>query len=110
MAPGSVSSAVYNALTRSKLLRDVELAFRDATGLSLKLVRSGEPPLRLALGRHENTFCALMATTTSSCAACLEVQRELQCRLARKLVPRGICCFAGMTALAVPAVVGGDHV
>jgi hypothetical protein len=55
-APASVSSAVYNALTRSKLLRDLERAFRDATGLSLKLVRSGEPPVRLALGRHEILF------------------------------------------------------
>ena len=109
-APASVSSAVYHALTRSELLRDVERAFRDATGLSLKLVRSGEPPVRSALGRHENTFCALMATSTSACAACLEVQRELQYRLGRKLVPQEICCFAGMTELAVPVVVGGEHV
>jgi AraC-like DNA-binding protein len=109
-APASVSSAVYHALTRSELLRDVERAFRDATGLSLKLVRSGEPPVRSALGRHENTFCALMATSTSACAACLEVQRELQYRLGRKLAPQEICCFAGMTELAVPVVVGGEHV
>jgi AraC-like DNA-binding protein len=106
-APGS---AVYNVLTRSKLLRDVERAFRDATGLSLKLVRSAEPPLRLALGRHENTFCALMATSAPACAACLEVQRELQRRLGRKLAPQEICCFAGMTDLAVPGVVSGENV
>jgi AraC-like DNA-binding protein len=109
-APASVSSAVYNALTRSNLLRDVERAFRDATGLSLKLVRSGELPLRLAPGRHENAFCALVATSASACAACLEVQRQLQCRLGLKLAPQEICCFAGMTELAVPVVVGGEHV
>ena len=85
-------------------------AFHDATGLSLKLVRSGEPPLRLAPGGHENTFCALMATSASACAACLEVQRELQCRLGLKLAPQESCCFAGMTELAVPVVVGGEHV
>jgi AraC-like DNA-binding protein len=105
-----VSSAVYNALKRSKSLCDVERAFRDATGLSLKLVRSGEAPVRLAPGGDENTFCALMATSASACAACLEVQRELQCRLGRKLAPQDICCFAGMTELAVPVVVGGEHV
>jgi AraC-like DNA-binding protein len=109
-APASVSSAVYNALTRSQLLCDVERAFRDSTGFSIKLVRSGEPPVRHALGRHENTFCALMATSTSACAACLEVQHALQCRLDRKLGPQEICCFAGMTELAVPVVVGGEHV
>jgi AraC-like DNA-binding protein len=104
------SSAVYNALARSKLLRDMKRAFRDATGLSLKLVRSGEQPLGLAPGRHENTFCALIATSASACAACLEVQRQLRCRLSLKLAPQEICCFAGMTELAVPVVVGGEHV
>jgi AraC-like DNA-binding protein/ligand-binding sensor protein len=104
------SSAVYNALARSKLLRDMKRAFRDSTGLSLNLVRSGEPPSRLAPGKHENTFCALIATSASACAACLEVQRELRCRLGRKLAPQEICCFAGMTELAVPVVVGGKHV
>jgi AraC-like DNA-binding protein len=85
-------------------------AFHDATGLSLKLVRSSEPPLRLAPGGHENTFCGLIATNASACAACLEAQRELRCRLGRKLAPQEICCFAGMTELAVPVVVGGEHV
>jgi AraC-like DNA-binding protein len=105
-----VSSAVYNALKRSKSLRDVERAFHDATGLSLKLVRSDEPPVRLAPAGDENTFCALMATSPFACAACLEVQRELQCRMGRKLAPQEICCFAGMTELAMPVVVGGEHV
>ena len=40
-----MSSAVYDALARSKLLRDVERAFRDATGLSLKLVPADEPQM-----------------------------------------------------------------
>lgn len=105
-----MSSAVYDALARSKLLRDVERAFRDATGLSLKLVLNDEPQRRLALGRDENAFCALMATSAGACAACVEVQRELQRRLDHKLTPKEICCFAGMIELAVPVVVGGQHV
>jgi AraC-like DNA-binding protein len=50
-----------------------------------------------------------MAASVSGCAACLEVQRELQRRMGRKLAPQEICCFAGMTELAVPVVVGGQH-
>jgi hypothetical protein len=69
MAAASMSSAVYNALARSKLLRDVERAFRDATGLSLKLVPGGEPQRRLALGTGENAFCAMMGTSGCACAA-----------------------------------------
>jgi len=104
-----VSSAVYAALARSKLLRDVERDFHDATGLSLKLVRSGEPQ-RPAIGRVKNAFCALMGTSVDACAACVEVQRELQLRLDHKLTPKETCCFAGMIELAVPVVVGGQHV
>jgi AraC-like DNA-binding protein len=105
-----VSSAVYDALARSQLLRDVERAFRDATGLSVKLVHNGEPQRRFALGRDENAFCALMAASAGTCAACVEVHRELQRRLGRKLAPQEIRCFAGMIGLAVPVVVGGQHV
>lgn len=104
-----MSAAVYNALARSKLLRDVECAFRDATGLSLKLVHGDHAVVPLARARNENPFCAIMATTPACCAACLAVQRELQRRLAHKLSPQQVCCFAGMTDLAVPIVVGGEH-
>jgi len=104
-----MNSSVYEVLARSKLLHDLGQAFRDATGLSLKLVRSGEPRQGVELGKEENPFCALMATIPSACAACAETQRELQ-RLGRVLTPHEICCFAGMIDLAVPVVVVGQHV
>jgi AraC-like DNA-binding protein len=37
------------------------------------------------------------------------VQRKLQRQLSRKLAPHQICCFAEMTELAVPVIVGGEH-
>jgi AraC-like DNA-binding protein len=104
-----MSAAVYNALAGSKLLRDIEGSFRDATGLSLKLLRSDDS-LLLPPRQQENPFCRIMATNASTCAACLRVQRELQRRLHHKLSPHQVCCFAGMTDLAVPVVVGGEHV
>jgi AraC-like DNA-binding protein len=109
-ASAPMSSAVYDALADSKLLRDVECAFCDATGLALKLVRSGKVQRRLSLGRNASAFCALMNTNGSACAACLEVRREIQNRLCRKLAPQEVCCFAGLTDLAVPVIVGGQHV
>lgn len=107
--PVFVSATVYNALTRSKLLRDVQRSFRDATGFSLKLVHADPAVVPPARAGTENPFCAIMATTPACCAACLAVQRELQRRLAHKLAPHQVCCFAGMTDLAVPIVVGGEH-
>jgi AraC-like DNA-binding protein len=105
----AMSSAVYDALARSRLLVDVARAFRDATGLALKLAPPDGLPRRLALGNGENPFCALMAAEAGTCTACVEAQRELQRRLGRKLAPQHICCFAGLTELAVPVVVGGQH-
>jgi AraC-like DNA-binding protein/ligand-binding sensor protein len=105
----NMSSAVFDALARSNLLHNVEQAFRDATGLSLKLVPAGEPQRRVAIGKDENAFCALMAGRIGACAACLKVQRELHRRLSRKLSPQKICCFAGLVEFAVPIIVGGQH-
>jgi AraC-like DNA-binding protein/ligand-binding sensor protein len=105
----AMTSAIFHALSRSKLLRDVENAFHDATGLSLKLVPASQLPRRRAVGRNENPFCALMAGHIGTCAACLDVQRELERRLSRKLSPQEICCFAGMIELAVPVIIGGQH-
>ena len=105
-----MDSPVYEALAQSQLLRDVQSAFRDATGLSLKLVPSGDPGRRLRRGQAENFFCTLMSKNARACAACLEIQRELQRRLDRKLMPQEICCFAGMAELAVPVLASGEHV
>jgi AraC-like DNA-binding protein/ligand-binding sensor protein len=51
-----------------------------------------------------------MESSSSHCAACLELQREFQRRLSRKLGPQQACCFAGLTEVAVPVIVGGKHV
>lgn len=103
-----MNGVIYGALARSRQLRDFKRGFRDATRLSLKLVPKG------AAGHYvhgaNNSFCALMATTSASCAVCIEVRNELERRLERKLAPQKVCCFAGMVDLAVPVVVSGRHV
>ena len=103
-----MNGVIYGALARSRQLRDFKRGFRDATRLSLKLVPKG------AAGHYvhgaNNSFCALMATTSAGCAVCIEVRDELERRLERKLAPQKVCCFAGMVDLAVPVVVSGRHV
>jgi AraC-like DNA-binding protein len=99
---------IYDALARSPLLRGFKSAFRDATGLSLALARSGKcsPHTR---SRRANGFCAVMAADAGACIACRDVKRELQRRLDLKLASQRVCCFASMIELAVPVVVGGCH-
>lgn len=103
-------TSVYEVLTRLPIVREYETAFRKATGLSLKLLPAGLRQRRMPLGARENPFCAVTARSPAGCTACLQVQVELQRRLGRKLASQQMCCFAGLTDVAVPVVVGGQHV
>jgi AraC-like DNA-binding protein/ligand-binding sensor protein len=95
-------------LSRSQIFTDYERAFNDTTGLPLSirpkevwnLVQSGR--------RKENPFCKLMATTSKTCSACLQVQEELtECPEGK---PASVTCFAGLCDTAVPVRMGGDIV
>lgn len=91
-------------LTRSKIFRDYEKAFSDATGLPLSLAPPEVWNLVHQGHRNENPFCALMAKSNKSCAACLEVHHGLSEGL--DYAPRSVHCFAGLCDSAVPLRVG----
>jgi AraC-like DNA-binding protein len=105
-SPSRRSRAIVGQLSRSEIYRDYERAFRDATGLPLSLrpveafdlPHQGEP--------NENPFCALMATSNQSCAACLQLQRKVE--ESAGLEPMTLKCFAGLCDSAVPIRVGQD--
>lgn len=93
-------------LQRSKIYRDYRQAFRETTGLPLALraleafdlPHRGEP--------KEGPFCALMARSNRSCAACLQLQRKVEEEA--KLQPKTLKCFAGLCDSAVPVRVGDN--
>lgn len=95
------------ALSRSKVFKDYEKAFTQASGLPLTLreplVRKDAPPWP-----NHNSFCALMAGDNQACAACYELQRRLESEAQTK--PTTLKCFAGLCESAVPVRVGGDVV
>jgi AraC-like DNA-binding protein len=51
-----------------------------------------------------------MAQSAVSCIACQKAHMELQQQLTDNLVPKVICCFAGLSEFVVPIIVGGQHV
>jgi AraC-like DNA-binding protein/ligand-binding sensor protein len=53
---------------------------------------------------NENPFCALMAQSNQSCAACLQLQRRIEDQASLK--PKTLRCFAGLCDSAVPVRVG----
>lgn len=93
-------------LKQSQIYRDYEQAFRDTTGLPINL----RPIEAFDLPHHkdpnENPFCALMATTNHSCAACLQLQRRVEVEAC--LEPKTLKCFAGLCDSAVPIRVGNN--
>jgi ligand-binding sensor protein len=57
----------------------------------------------------QNAFCHLVASTPAGCQACWETHVRAQHIVAGSLVSQKIHCFAGLTVVAVPVVVGGVH-
>ena len=102
------SRALVEQLKRSEIFRDYEKAFRETTGLpfnlraieSFDLPHHGDP--------KESPFCALMARSNQSCAACLQLQRRVEQEA--QLEPKTLKCFAGLCDSAVPVRVGENLV
>ena len=102
------SRTFVDTLKRSRIYQDYEQAFRDTTGLPINL----RPLEAFDLPHHgdvnENPFCALMARTNQSCAACLQLQRRVE--IEARMEPKTLKCFAGLCDSSVPVRVGENLV
>jgi len=99
------SRLLVDQLRRSQVFRDYENAFRETTGLPLTL----RPVAALNLPHHgdpkENPFCAIMAGSNHSCAACLQQQQKVEDQAHEG--PKTLRCFCGLSDSAVPVRLGG---
>jgi len=106
--PAQQSRAVVAQLKRSQIFRDYEQAFRETTGLPINL----RPIEAFDLPHHgdpkEAPFCALMAQSNHSCAACLQLQKRVEEEA--RMEPKTLKCFAGLCDSAVPVRVGENLV
>jgi YesN/AraC family two-component response regulator len=103
------SRELVRQLRESEIYRDYEKAFRDTTGLPINL----RPIEAFDLPHHHNEpnespFCALMANTNQSCAACLQLQKRVEEEA--RMEPKTLKCFAGLCDSAVPVRVGENLV
>ena len=100
---------VYEDLARLPVVGFYETAFRKATGVSLRVVPPECDP-RQDIRPRGNDFCEQVASTPAGCAACREAEERAQRSAAHKLTTRQIYCYAGLTVVAAPVIVGGNHV
>ena len=105
-SPSRRSRAIVDQLRRAEVYRDYEKAFQETTGLPLSLRPVEAFDLANQGSQYGNPFCALMASTNQSCAACLQLQRKVE--EAGNLEPKTLKCFAGLCDSAVPIRVGQD--
>ena len=102
------SRAFVEQLKRSQIYRDYEQSFRDTTGLPINLRALEAFDLPHHKDPNENPFCALMAQSNQSCAACLQLQKRVE--VEAQLEPKTLKCFAGLCDSAVPIRVGENLV
>jgi AraC-like DNA-binding protein/ligand-binding sensor protein len=103
-ASGSGNRGLVEALRQSKVYREYERAFTEATGLpvTLRAVESWQLPLHGQ--RHEAPYCALIAENSRACAACLQMQESLS--QAATYEPHTMTCSSGLCETAVPVRLG----
>jgi AraC-like DNA-binding protein/ligand-binding sensor protein len=105
-----MKSLVFEDLMRLPVVQFYEAAFRKATGVTLKVVPPLGPKAGFGFDCSGNPFCGLAASTPAGCNACLETEGRALRMTARKLSQHQVYCFAGLTIVTVPVLIGGRHV
>jgi AraC-like DNA-binding protein/ligand-binding sensor protein len=98
------SADLIQRISKSDIYKDYERAFSDATQLPMALRPTEIWRLALEGKRYQNPFCAMLAKTNRTCAACLQVQKEIQDTPGSG--PKTVTCFAGLCDTAVPVKAG----
>ena len=101
-----MTGELIKTLTASKVYRDYERAFSDATGMPVSLTALESWQLPHAGKKNQNAFCETMARTSCSCAACLGTQEKLTQGSPESA--RTERCEMGMFDSAVPVRIGAE--
>ena len=91
---------LVEALRRTKLFRDYERVFAEATGLPLALRPLEYWQLAHRGKKSENAFCALLAENPRTLSVCLQAHDAMIRHTAD--VPNTVTCPFGLTETAVP--------
>jgi AraC-like DNA-binding protein/ligand-binding sensor protein len=100
------SNWLAEALAGSRIFREYQRAFAEATGLPLTLRTLKGWQLAHQDDRNQNGFCALMSKENHSCAACLRMQQQV-CDGVNG-VPCTLRCQFGLNESAVGVKIGKD--
>jgi AraC-like DNA-binding protein len=91
-------------LQRSKVYRQYEKVFTEATGLPLALRPTESFELPFHGRKNENPFCAFLAERKGACTFCLQTQERLGKHQGQQ--PCTVQCPFGLTETRVPVLLG----
>jgi len=95
---------LIDALRRSKLFRNYEQVFSEATGLPLALRPVDYWQLEHQGKKNQNPFCALLAERPSTLAVCLKAHQDMIDHTG--VLQHTVTCPFGLTETAVPIKLG----
>jgi AraC-like DNA-binding protein/ligand-binding sensor protein len=95
---------LIDVLRRSKLFRNYEQVFSEATGLALALRPVDYWQLEHQGKKNENPFCALLAERPATLSVCLQAHEQMIRHTGD--LPHTITCPFGLTETAVPIKLG----
>jgi AraC-like DNA-binding protein/ligand-binding sensor protein len=95
---------LIDTLQRSRLFRNYEQVFSEATGLALAIRPLEFWQLAHHGKKHENPFCALLAENPSTLAVCLRAHQDMIDHTGT--LPHTVTCPFGLTETAVPIKLG----
>ena len=99
---------LVETLRRSKLFRDYERVFTEATGLPLALRPVVYWQLAHQGRKNENAFCALLAENPKTLAVCLQAHEAMVQHTGDR--PHTVTCPYGLTETAVPVKLGDETI
>src|SRR5689334_761111 len=102
----NANGTLVETLANSSLYADYARAYSEATGLPVALRPLESWQLPFHGQRKENSFCALMASKSRTCAACLQTQEKLA--QGAMTQPCTVTCAYGLCETAVPVRLGRE--
>lgn len=106
----TMNQYLFDALARSRIVRNYVESFPIATGFVLKLQPTTGDREMIPFGGLANPFCNLVACNSEAKEVCKKTFRAIRDQVAETLAPGRSSCFAGLTHVAIPVLSGGDHI
>lgn len=105
-----MNASTHASLASSALYRRLSSVFPKVTGLDLKIFSTLPLSASAQDETGRNPFCRLLAGTPQGCVTCQQARDKIRRCGGSPPRPCEVQCFAGLTELAVPVLVGGEHV